>query len=179
MARKLLKRWLPDASTFKKTPALRFMGTLLHDPNLFHLNRHSVSVAVFTGVFVAFLPILGQMPLAAFLAILFRCNMPIAVAICWISNPLTFPAIIYCTYEVGRWVLSSPPAKFSIELSWRWLSEDFPLIWQPLLTGSILTGLVLGFIAYLGMQGFWYWSVMRNWGIRKEKRLKKAKLLKK
>ncbi|GAB1265156.1 DUF2062 domain-containing protein [Aurantivibrio infirmus] len=151
------------------------MGKLLHDPNLFHLNRHSVSVAVFVGVFVAFLPIVGQMPLAALLAIVFRCNMPIAVALCWISNPITFPPIFFCTYEIGRWILDSPPAKFSLDLSWRWLMEDFQLIWKPLLTGSMLSGIVLGLLGYLSMQAFWYWSVMRNWGIRKEKRLKKAR----
>jgi len=163
MARKLLKRWMPDPAAFRNKPSLQFLGNLLHDPNLFHLNRHSVSVAVFVGVFVAFLPILGQMPLAAILALLFRCNLPLAVLLCWISNPVTFPPIFFATYELGRWILQVPPAKFSIELSWECFNEEFQRLWKPLIVGSVLTGLVLGAIGYLSMQAFWYWHVMTTW----------------
>ena len=170
MARKLLKRWIPDSKEIREKPSLRFLGTLLHDPNLFHLNRHSVSVAVFVGVFVAFLPIVGQMPLAACLAFLLRCNLPLSIVLCWISNPVTMTPIFYSTYEIGRWVLDVPPSKFTLELSWEWLTGGFHKIWKPLLTGSILSGLVLGCLGYLCMQGFWYWSVMRNWEKRKSNR---------
>ena len=170
MARKLLKRWIPDPSKVKKIRGLQFLGKLLHDPNLFHLNRHSVSVAVFVGVFVAFLPIPGQMPLAALLALVFRCNLPIAIVGCWITNPLTMVPVFYTTYELGRWILHTPPVKFSIELSWTWLTEEFHRMWQPLMFGSVLAGLVLGFLGYLAMQAFWYWYVMRNWERRRAAR---------
>ena len=77
MARNLLKRFIPSSTSIKNNPALHFLGDLLHDPNLFHLNRHSVSVALFWGLFIACLPIPGQMPLAALAALYFRCNLPI------------------------------------------------------------------------------------------------------
>ena len=65
MARKLFRRYLPSAAKVKDNPSLHFLVDLLHDPNLFHLNRHSVSVAFFVGIFIAFIPIPGQMPVAA------------------------------------------------------------------------------------------------------------------
>lgn len=173
MARKFIKRWIPDSKEIREKPSLSFLGTLLDDPNLFHLNRHSVSVAVFVGIFVAFLPIVGQMPLAACLALLFRCNLPLAVLLCWISNPVTMTPIFLSTYEVGRWVLDVPRSKFVLEISWEWLTGEFQKIWKPLLTGSVLCGLFLGCLGYLCMQGFWYWSVLRNWELRKIKRKKK------
>lgn len=176
MARKLLKRWIPDPAKVKKIRGLQFLGKLLHDPNLFHLNRHSVSVAVFVGIFVGFLPIPGQMPLAAVLAFVFRCNLPISIVGCWVTNPLTIVPVFYTTYELGRWILHDPPVKFSIELSWTWLTEEFQRVWQPLMFGSVLAGLVLGLLGYLAMQGFWYWYVMRNWERRKIARRNKKTL---
>ena len=96
MARKFLKRFFPTPAAIKSNPALHFLGDLLHDPNLFHLNRHSVSVAFFVGIFVAFaLPIPGQMAIAAVAALYFRCNLPISVALVWITNPLTIPFFFY------------------------------------------------------------------------------------
>ncbi len=154
-------------------PALQFLGTLLHDPNLFHLNRHSVSVAVFIGIVMAFLPTLGQMPLAALLALLLRANLPISVVLCWITNPLTIPPMFYLTYEIGRWILNTPPLEFTMVLSWDWFKGEFLQIWKPLLLGSVLTGIFLGCLGYLTMQAFWYWHVMSHWEKRKKRRFEK------
>ncbi len=171
MAKKIFKRWLPDPAEFKARPGLSFISHLLHDPNLFHLNRHSVSGAFFIGLFVAFLPTIGQMPIAALLALLFRVNLPIAVALVWISNPLTMPPIFFATYELGRWILDSPAIAFSIELSWDWLNNEFTRLWKPLLVGSLLTGFIVGGLGYIFIQLFWRWHVVRNWERRKQKRL--------
>jgi len=176
MARKLLRRWIPPAAKIKEMPSLRFLGALIHDPNLFHLNRHSVSVAVFIGVLVAFLPILGQMPVAALLALVLRANLPISVLLCWITNPVTIPPIFYLTYEIGRLILQAPPLAFHVELSWDWFAGEFLQIWKPLLLGSIITGLVLACLGYLTMQAYWYWNVMHNWEKRKQPRFLRAQL---
>lgn len=167
MARKLLRRFIPSAQAIKSNPALHFLGDLLHDPNLFHLNRHSVSVAFFVGIFVAFIPVPGQMPIAALLALLLHCNLPISVALVWISNPLTMPAIFFSTYQLGRWLLELPPVQVSLELSWHWLMHEFSLIWKPLLVGSLLSGLVFGVLGYVVMQIFWRWTVVKSWQRRK------------
>lgn len=163
MARKLLRRLIPSAATIKNTPALHFLGDMLHDPNLFHLNRHSVSVAFFVGIFVAFIPLPGQMPIAALLALLLRCNLPISVVLVWISNPVTMPAMFFATYQLGRWLLGTPPVSVSLELSLHWLVHEFSLIWKPLLAGSLLSGLIFGSLGYITMRIFWRWTVVKNW----------------
>lgn len=170
MARKLIRRFLPSAATVKNHPSLRFLGDLLHDPNLFHLNRHSVSLAFFVGIFIAFMPIPGQMPLAAFAALLMRCNLPIAVALSWITNPITMPAIFFATYQLGRWLLGMPPILVSLELSWEWLVNEFSLIWKPLLVGSLLCGVMFGGLGYITIQLFWRWHVVKGWNKRKLRR---------
>lgn len=172
MARKLLKRLMPHPDQFRQTPGLKFLGTLLHNPNIFHLNRHSVSVAAFVGVFTCLLPLPGQMLIAAVLAIWARCNLPLSVALVWISNPLTIPPIFFATYKFGSWMLGTPPLDFEIELTWAWLAEEFGLLWKPLIVGSLTAGVVLGSTAYVAMRGFWRWQVLRQWHKRQAARSK-------
>lgn len=170
MARKLFKKWLPDPAEIRSKPALQFLGSLLHDPNLFHLNRHSVSVAAAIGVFVAFLPIIGQMPTAAILALLFRANLPISIVLVWISNPVTIPPMFFATYELGRWILDYPHIQFSIEFSWQWLTSEFLKLWKPLLTGSLICGTFFSIISYFAARSYWRWHVIHNWNKRLEAR---------
>lgn len=170
MARKLIRRFLPSAASIKENPSLRFFGDLLHDPNLFHLNRHSVSLACFVGIFIAFIPVPGQMPLAALAALLIRCNLPISVALVWLTNPITIPAVFFSTYQLGRWILDLPPTSVSLELSWEWLANEFVVIWKPLVVGSLLCGLIGGGLGYVAIQIFWRWQVVKGWNKRKSRR---------
>ena len=70
MAKKLIRRFLPDAHKIRDHKHLRVFGTLLHDPNIWHLNRHSVAGAFAVGLFMAFVPMPLQMiPAAALMAL--------------------------------------------------------------------------------------------------------------
>ena len=79
MVRNLLRRWLPHNSRFHNHRHLRLLGNLLQDPNLWHLNRRSVSGAAFVGLFLAWVPVPVQMILAAVIATWVRVNLPVAV----------------------------------------------------------------------------------------------------
>lgn len=176
MARNLLKRFIPTPAAIKSNPALHFLGDLLHDPNLFHLNRHSVSVAFFWGLFIAILPIPGQMPLAALAAWYFRCNLPIACALAWVSNPFTTPFLIYIAYEIGRFTLQFDSIKFETppEFTWTWITTELTHLWYPLLVpmglGCIILGVLTGTFGYFFIQIFWRWNVKRLWAKRGRER---------
>lgn len=166
----MLRRWLPSSHHSANHKSLKWLGPLVKDPYLFHLNRHSVSVAFFVGVFSAFLPLPGQTLIAAGLALVFRCNLPISVLLIWITNPFTIPPIFYLTYELGRWILSSPPIDFAVQLSWEWFNQQGQHILWPLLLGSVISGLFFGVLAYLSVQWFWRWSVVSHWQARGRRR---------
>ena len=151
----------PAHTPSRATPPCIFSGICCTIPTCF---------AFFVGIFVAFIPLPGQMPIAALLALLLHCNLPISVALVWISNPLTMPAIFFSTYQLGRWLLELPPVQVSLELSWHWLMHEFSLIWKPLLVGSLLSGLVFGVMGYVVMQLFWRWTVVKSWQRRKLRR---------
>ena len=65
MPRKLIKRFLPDHQKIKQNRAINMFGTLLHDANLWHLNRKSARGAFAIGLFNAFIPVPFQMYLSA------------------------------------------------------------------------------------------------------------------
>lgn len=147
------------------------MGPLLRDPNLFHINRVSIASSFFIGLFCAFLPVPGQMFIAAFLALLFRTNLPVAVSLIWISNPLTIAPMFLFSYSIGVLLLGHQETQFTIELSWEWASAQGSAIWLPLITGSLICGLVSGITGYLTILYLWRWKVIKNWEQRKRNRL--------
>ncbi len=169
MARKLIKRYLPDPGTIKNNRHLRFLGSTIHDANLWHLNRRSAASAFFVGVFCAFIPIPFQMVVAAAMAVVFRCNLPLSVALVWITNPVTMPAIFYFTYKVGCYILDVPISETSFELSAHSVGVELARIWKPLYLGSLVTGVILGFLGYLLIRLYWRWNVVHNWRQRRKR----------
>lgn len=170
MARKLIKRFMPDAHTIRHHKHLKIFGTLLHSPNLWHLNRYSVSRAFAIGLFMASMPMPFQMLPAALLAVLFHANLPISLALVWLSNPITMPPFFYFCYKVGTWILQTPPQLFEFEISWEWLVQELTHDWQPFFLGCVVVGAVLSFLGYFGMRIFWRWHVVSEWEARKARR---------
>lgn len=170
MPRKLIKRYTPTSESIKTNRYLSVFGRLLHDPMLWHLNRRSVSSAFANGLFWAMLPIPAQMLGAGFSAILFRTNMPIAVALVWLTNPLTMPPIFYFNYLIGNLVLGSPESTYTGEFTLESVKEQLSEIWLPLYTGSFVVGIVLAILGYLGMRLFWRWQIARYLKNRKKRK---------
>ncbi|MCF6354262.1 MAG: DUF2062 domain-containing protein [Candidatus Polarisedimenticolaceae bacterium] len=160
MPKKLIKRYAPDKETIRNHKYLRIFGRQLRDPSLWHLNRRSVSGAFAVGLFWAFIPIPFQMVAAAAMAIPARVNLPISVALVWITNPLTMPPIFYSTYLVGTWILGEPMQEVEFELTVDWVMNSIGGIWQPLYLGSLLCALVAATVGYVVMRGYWRWYVV-------------------
>ena len=73
----------------RRFPWVRKILQPIFDRELWHPCRDTVSTGLAIGLFVSMLPVIGQMLLAAIGAVRFRANVPISIAACWISNPLT------------------------------------------------------------------------------------------
>ena len=155
---------MPSHELIKGHKNLQFLGDKLHDPNLWHLHRQSVSMAFAVGLFCAWIPTPGQMALAAIGAFYFRANLPVAVALVWITNPITMPPLFYFAYLVGLSVLNLPAATFSLDAV---LSGDILL---PFLTGCLLIGIVCATVGYFGIDYFWRYYAANKWASRKQKR---------
>lgn len=170
MPKKLIKRFLPDHHVIREHKSLRFFGTLLHAPNLWHLNRRSASGAFAVGLFMAFVPVPFQMLLAAAGAILFRVNLPLSVALVWITNPLTMAPMFYFTYRLGAWLIGVPPHSetFHFTLSYEWLVNELGIFWEPFLLGCFVTGAVSALLGYLTIRGLWRLHLVKHYQARKK-----------
>jgi uncharacterized protein (DUF2062 family) len=106
---------------------------------------------------------------AAFLALWIGSNLPISVGLVWLTNPITMPPIFYTTYKIGAWILGTPP----VNISWEWhtIHSELATIWWPLMTGSVVCGLLFSGLSYLAINRLWIWQVRRRW----QKRLLKAR----
>lgn len=162
---------MPDHQSVKDNKALKIFGTLLHDANLWHLNRNSVAKAFAIGLFVAFIPVPFQMMLAAGAAIAFHANLPLSIAVVWISNPVTIPFIFYACYIVGTWVLRVPEKEFVFEANWQWLVDSLSTIGPAFLVGCLVLGVIFSSLGYFFIKILWRYQTVKAW--KKRSRIKK------
>jgi uncharacterized protein (DUF2062 family) len=159
--RRFIRRLLPEHRRFRDHSQLKIFGRLLHDPNLWHLNRHSVAGAFAVGLFCAMLPMPFESVVAALGAIAFRVNLPISVVLVWVSNPLTWIPLYGTGYLLGAWILGLPAVPLEHVTLGYLLRQAVPL-W----VGSVALGAVLSALGYLTIQALWRFHVGRNWKLR-------------
>ena len=163
MARKFIRRYLPDPDKLRAHRSLRMFTRWLQHPSLWHINRRGVSVGLAIGLFWAFIPMPLQMVPSTALALALRANVPAAIAGAWVTNPFTMgPAVILC-YQVGAWILGVPAQELDVQVSWDWLTQELARIWEPFLLGSVVVGSLAAVLGYFSIQLLWRWSVVRAW----------------
>ena len=169
MPKRLIKRLLPHHDKVRNHKHLQVFGSLLHDANLWHLNRHSASGAFGVGLFMAFVPLPFQMIFAAGAAILFRVNLPLSVCLVWITNPLTIPPMFLFAYLVGTWVIGQPATVEPVEFSIEWLQNGgIETIWLPLIVGCAICATVSGLLGYSLILWVWRWRAIEKWKNRRQ-----------
>ena len=169
MPKKTIKRFLPDHQKIKSNKHLQIFGDLLHNGNLWHLNRRSVAKAFAVGLFFAFIPVPFQMVLAAGIAIIVHANLPLSIALVWITNPLTMPAIFYFCYIVGTWILGASEQEFAFEASWQWVVDSISTIGPSFLLGCGVLAVVFSLLGYFSINALWRYSVAKEWKKRQHR----------
>ena len=176
MPKSFLKRILPHPTKVKEHPLIAPLGSAVHDSDIWHLTKHSVAGAFFIGVFCALQPIPLQTVLAALLAILFKRNLALSVALVFITNPLTMGPIYYFNYWVGDFFFdpSQPMGELSMHGLWEWLKANFDQAGKALVLGSLINGLVFGLLSYWLLHWLWIYEVRRKWQQRLSRRQQRS-----
>jgi uncharacterized protein (DUF2062 family) len=154
MPRRLLRRYLPDQGCVSDHWLFKHASAHLMHPKLWRLDRRSVARATGVGLCVAFLPI-PQLVTIVGLAIWLRINLPVALAMVLVTNPLTLVPAFYMNYLVGAWLLRTPPWQAPAELTLGLLIDQLDTIWLPLYTGSLVVGAGLGLVGMLLVDYAW------------------------
>ncbi len=176
MPRKFFKKYSPSPKTIRENKALGCLGESIHQPNLWSMNRHSIAKAFAIGLFCTWIPLPLQTVLAAILAIYYRAHLPLSVALVFITNPITIPPMFYFAYRLGGLMLGIEPQQVPMDLSWQWLTTTLAHIWQPLLFGCLILGIISSVTGYFFIHLLWKKNIKKRWQDRQEGRAyKKAK----
>jgi uncharacterized protein (DUF2062 family) len=146
----------------KNERKLKIFGPLLNNSYLWETTRKSITRATFIGVFIAFLPIPFHTIIVILVAIMIRANVPLALTLIWIVNPITLAPIFYFCYKLGIFILNTQYEPMTFEMSWTWFITKFSHIWHPLLVGTLITGLVLSTLAYYTIHIGWIFYQRRQ-----------------
>ena len=177
MPKKRLKDMLPTPEKILESRTLKLFAPHLADPRLWHFNRHSLNKAVYIGVLSAFFPLPGQMLLALIGSLIFRANVPMALGLTWITNPLTSLPIFYASYYIGAKIIDAPV--LSLRLIGRMIA-DFSL-WllsdgaNPFITyrgtvsiaafciGIMILAVLTSIICGLAFKAIWRYKTVVSW----------------
>ncbi len=167
MIKNVIKRLFPKLDAVKEEKILKIFGPAVLQPNLWHINKKSVSRGFAIGAFCAFIPLPGQMVLAAFLSLTFAANLPISIILTWITNPLTYTPIFFFAYKIGCFFIATSiePEITNEKIN---LLSNIKYIWEPLFLGSIILAFVGSVISYLLIRIYWRYYVIKIWSKRKK-----------
>jgi uncharacterized protein (DUF2062 family) len=105
---------LPKPDTLRDHPRFGHWLRRVSDPRLRALRRRTVALGAALGAVFCVIPLPVQIPMAVLAAILFRANLPAAVAATLLSNPVTNSAIRSLHAQVADAGSRRKPAEASI-----------------------------------------------------------------
>lgn len=175
MLKKYFKGLLPNRDALLQQRWFRPVAHRLQHPSLWHLHRRSVAGGVAVGLFCGLIPGPLQMLGAAFLAVLLRINLPVALFVTLYSNPFTILPLYLLAYELGRWVLGGDgtyPAALALpDMTWQdWFIPLMHWIYalgKPFAIGLPLLALLLAVLGYFLVRLIWRMSVL--WSLHKRR----------
>ena len=107
-----------------------------------------IALGVSLGAFIAFIPMIGvHTALAFILALLLRLNPVIVFLGTQISNPFSFPVLVYISAQAGHLILNGAFLKiqWSSHIDWK----NTYLI--PTLLGSLTLGIIVSGISFISV----------------------------
>jgi len=176
--RKYFRKYLPTHDSIRSHKHFARLGRFLHHPNLWHLNRHSVSGGVAIGMFCGLIPGPFQMLGAALMAIPCRVNLPVALITTLYTNPFTIVPLYLVAYWIGSHIVGgsngmTAPPEFSLAHTGDWVHAlvDWSLaLGKPLVVGLVTLALLLAALGWIVVQVAWRAWVIVQWRRRKLRR---------
>lgn len=171
MIRKVLKKTSSRSEKLDK-----FLDKYNLSREFFGVNRRSVTRGVWIGLFWGFIPMPMQMVAVVLSTFAFRFNIPIAIAMVWLSNPITMPPMYYMEYLTGNFLLGQEGLD-DIELTMEWFTENFDQILIPLYVGTSFYSVIVSTLIYFLVNWLWIKSVHEEKRGRKARHQRKIKEL--
>lgn len=126
-----LRKHMPTREQMARNKYLKPIAHRFLSPELWRFTRRSVPRGIALGLFCSFIIPVGQIFLAAFMALPARANVPLATLVTFVTNPFTFPFWAVIANRVGRLTLAADREVGGIASDqfhsgrWSWVSEFF------------------------------------------------------
>ena len=160
MPRKFFRKYLPDADAVRASRLGKAFGGWLDHPDLWRLNRRSVSGAVAIGLAAGLVPGPLQMLVALVLSVFLKRNIPVALVATLYTNPLTIVPLYLLAYWLGTLLLGVDHVAPKIALlDWELLAS----LGKPLAMGLLALALALSVLGYAAVQIGWRLYVIAAW----------------
>lgn len=168
-----IRKYMPSREQLAGNKYLAPIAHRFLSPELWRFTRRSVPRGVALGLFAGFIIPVGQIFLAAFLALPARANVPLAALVTFVTNPFTFPFWVVVANQVGELTLNLDAELGGVaneELqsgTLTWLVDLFELAGVTAF-GFLVLALVSSAVGYLVAGSAWRIIVAR----KRAKRLK-------
>ncbi len=170
---KVLHKLMPTPEQIAAMKIMRLFGQRASAPQLWQINRRTVSKAIFIGTFFGTLPLPFHSLLILFAAVLLRVNLPISLALSWLMNPFTILPILYTGFWIGTRLFQMPMVNQDILIllmhqladwitTWGQAAVDLTLL-KPLMLGLLIEALILASSLYLLTHLLWRWQIIKRW----------------
>lgn len=126
-----LRKHMPTREAMARNKYLKPIAHRFLSPELWRFTRRSVPRGIALGLFCAFIIPVGQIFLAAFMALSARANVPVAALVTFVTNPFTFPAWAVVANRVGAFTLAADREMGGIANDefnsgrWSWIGQFF------------------------------------------------------
>ena len=179
MPRKFFRKYLPDPEVVRSSRMVAAFGSWAQHPNLWHLNRRSVSGAVAIGLFAGLVPGPLQMLIALLLAVPLKKNLPVALLVTLYTNPFTIVPLYILAYAYGQFLLPGERAAHVTPFDFDWgnfaesmhgLGEWALSLGKPLALGLVALACTLAVVGYVAVQIAWRGYVVAAWRARARRR---------
>ena len=97
----------------------------------------------------------------ALVALWIRCNLPVSIAVVWISNPITIGPMMYFSLIVGQEILGGGSLLVPLDLNLNWIRNQIAVIWKPLFVGSFVCGVATGLTGFLGVRTYYRLKIIK------------------
>lgn len=168
-------KYMPSREEMAKNKYLAPIAHRFLAPELWRFTRRSVPRGVALGLFSAFIIPVGQIFLAAFVALPARANVPLAALVTFVTNPFTFPFWAVVANRVGTFLLQVDSATTSgaveKELTsgrWSWFLDFFELAYVTAF-GLLVLAVVSAGLGYVLSSAIWRVVVARKRAKRLER----------
>ncbi len=142
----------------RETYIHRVLGDRIFGRHIWRFDVNSVAGGLSLGLFVAFTPTIPfQMLMCAIGCLILGVNLPIALAACWVTNPVTAVPIYWAEHQVGKFLILNSGIEDGI---FGLLSHESPLPWLMknslyLWTGSLIFGAFAAVAGNIAVRILW------------------------